>query len=219
MRKLAIAMALASTAIATPAVARDHSFYAGLEGGVMSVEDISLDYRDVTQTIPAGYVVNFGTGYDVDAIAGYDFGVLRLEGELSYKHAGVDGVNADPRISPVGNGNLDGGRVNVFSAMVNALLDFGNDKGLSGYVGGGAGWASIDLSAATATPGSHVINDSQSHFAMQAIAGVRLAVSQNIDVGFKVRTSSRAICTSRTRSTVFLSISADRSGRTVCWRA
>ena len=39
MRKLAIAMALASTALATPAVARDHSVYVGLEGGVMWVED------------------------------------------------------------------------------------------------------------------------------------------------------------------------------------
>src|SRR3954453_21031117 len=160
MRKLAIVVALASTAIATPAIARDHSFYAGLEGGGMIVEDLNLTYRDATRTIQPGYVVNFGTGYDVDAIAGYDFGVLRLEGELSYKHAGVDGVNADPRISPVGNGNLDGGRVNVFSAMVNALLDFGNDNCLSGYVGGGVGWASIDLTAATATTGAHVINDS-----------------------------------------------------------
>ena len=79
MRKLAIAVALASTAIATPAVARDHSFYAGLEGGAMIVEDLNLNYRDATRSIPAGYIVNFGTGYDVDAIAGYDFGVLRLE--------------------------------------------------------------------------------------------------------------------------------------------
>ena len=31
MRKLAIAVALASTAMATPAVARDHSFYIGGE--------------------------------------------------------------------------------------------------------------------------------------------------------------------------------------------
>ena len=183
MRKLAIVAALASTAIASPAVARDHSFYAGLEGGAMIVEDLDLNYRDATRSISNGYIVNFGTGYDVDAIAGYDFGVVRLEGELAYKHAGVDSVNADRLISPVVSGNLSGGRVNVFSGMVNALLDFGNDNGLSGYIGGGVGWASIDLSAATAPAGTHVIDDSESHFAMQAIAGVRLAVSQNIDVG------------------------------------
>ena len=44
MRKLAIAMALASTALATPAVAEDHSVYVGLEGGVMSVEDVDFNH-------------------------------------------------------------------------------------------------------------------------------------------------------------------------------
>ena len=34
----------------------------------------------------------YRTGFDVDAIAGYDFGVIRLEGEVGYKHAGIDGV-------------------------------------------------------------------------------------------------------------------------------
>ena len=187
MRKLAIAAALASTAIATPAVARDHSLYVGLEGGAMIVEDMNLHYTDATHSIPNGYIENFGTGWDVDAIAGYDFGVFRLEGELGYKHANADGVNVDPTVSPNLSGNLDGGRVNVLSGMINALLDFGNEDGLSGYIGGGAGLANVKLRAATGTPGAHALSDSDSHFALQAIAGVRYAVSQNIDVGIKVR--------------------------------
>ena len=40
MRKLAIAMALASTGLATPAVARDNSPYVGVEGGILIVEDM-----------------------------------------------------------------------------------------------------------------------------------------------------------------------------------
>src|SRR5207302_10309161 len=119
MRKLAIAMALASTAIGTPAVARDHSFYAGLEGGGMIVEDMTLEYRDASRTVPAGYIVNFGTGYDADAIAGYDFGMLRLEGEVSYKHAGVDSVNSAAAITPTISWVRTGGRVNGFSGTVN----------------------------------------------------------------------------------------------------
>ena len=43
MRKLAIAMALASTALASPALARDNSWYVGVEGGFMIVEDEELD--------------------------------------------------------------------------------------------------------------------------------------------------------------------------------
>src|SRR4051812_9838156 len=159
MRKLAIAIALASTAMATPAVARDHSLYAGLEGGGMIVEDMHLNYTDGSLPTPANinnaYVINFGTGYDVDAVVGYDFGWLRLEGELGYKHASVDAITAKPPISPVTSGNLDGGSTHVISGMVNALLDFGPDDGLQGYIGGGAGIGSLHLSAAGGTPGSH----------------------------------------------------------------
>ena len=44
MRKLAIMAALASTALATPAVAVDNSWYVGVEGGAMIVEDANLDF-------------------------------------------------------------------------------------------------------------------------------------------------------------------------------
>src|SRR4051812_6703546 len=121
MRKLAIAVALASTALATPAVARDHSFYAGLEAGGMIVEDMHLNYQETAFSISDAERVNFGIGYDIDAVAGYDFGFVRLEGELAYKHAGVDSVNfMDTRIGPV-SGQGEGGRVNVLSGFINAL--------------------------------------------------------------------------------------------------
>ena len=78
MRKLAITLALASTALATPAVARDHSWYVGVEGGAMLVEDTHFDYTRVTGgvtriTVPDGVIVNHKTGVDADLIGGYDF--------------------------------------------------------------------------------------------------------------------------------------------------
>ena len=87
MRKLAITMALASTAFATPAVAKDHSVYVGLEGGVMWVEDSPFNITDA-RTNPQ-FKIDHKTGYDVDGIAGYDFGAVRVEAELGYKHAGI----------------------------------------------------------------------------------------------------------------------------------
>mgnify|MGYP003337687395 CR=1 FL=1 len=50
MRKLAMVMALASTAIATPALARDDSWYVGIAGGGMIVEDI--DYSITNSAAP-----------------------------------------------------------------------------------------------------------------------------------------------------------------------
>src|SRR6478752_10336423 len=119
MRKLAIAVALASTALATPAVARDRSVYVGLEGGVMWVENARINTVDAN-----GGVVNFrlhhNSGYDVDAIAGYDFGGLRAEVEVADKRAGLDTLNLTT--------DLDG-HVTTTSLMGNLLLDFGNENG------------------------------------------------------------------------------------------
>src|SRR5690348_12845789 len=125
MRKLAFAVALASTALATPAVARDHSFYAGLEGGVMWIEDADFDYADSNGlNITSGVSVRSNTGFDIDAVAGYDFGMLRLEGELGYKHAGVNEIMLDSRLSGAGPlSNFDAsGSSHAWSLMANLLL-------------------------------------------------------------------------------------------------
>src|SRR3954468_15765026 len=105
MRKLAIAVELASTALGKPALARDHSPYVGLEGGVMWVEDADVDYDDGVLSLANAITVRHNIGYDVDLIAGYDFGMLRLEGELAYKHAGVNQLAIDPRIAGGGPGD------------------------------------------------------------------------------------------------------------------
>ena len=154
MRKLAIAVALASTALAKPAFARDHSPYVGLEGGVMWVEDADIDYNDGVLDLSNAITVSHNIGYDVDVIAGYDFGMLRLEGELAYKKAGVNQLRIDPRIAGGGPGdNYDaGGHARALSAMLNVLLDFGDDDGLSGYAGVGVGLASVKYSADAVTP-------------------------------------------------------------------
>ena len=191
MRKLAFAVALASTALATPAVARDHSFYAGLEGGAMWIEDADFDYADSNGlTITSGVTVINNGGYDIDAIAGYDFGMLRLEGELGYKHAGVNEVRLDSRLSGAGPlSNFDAnGSSHALSLMINMLLDFGNEDGLSGYVGPGIGIADVHMSPEADTPNGIVgFSDSHTNLAWQGIAGLRYAVSPNIDVGLKYR--------------------------------
>ncbi len=86
MRKLAVVLALASTALATPALARDDSWYVGVAGGAMIVEDINFDVN----TTPRGATVDHDYGFDVDGTIGYDFGAFRVEAEVAYKRAFVD---------------------------------------------------------------------------------------------------------------------------------
>src|ERR1044072_4728612 len=196
MRKLAIARALASTALAKPALARDHSPYVGIEGGAMWVEDADVDYDDGTLNLANAITVTHNVGYDVDLIAGYDFGMLRLEGEVAYKRAGVNQLRIDPLIAGGGPGDAydASGRARALSGMINLLLDFGNDDGLNGYAGAGVGLASVKYSAATDGPanggppfGAVAFSDTDSGLGWQAIAGIRYPVSQNIDVGLKYR--------------------------------
>ena len=90
MRKLAIGLALASTALASPALARDGQWYVGVEGGAMLVEDLDLDTVGANNAI----IQNHEAGYDFDGIVGYDFGGFRLETEVAYKAAAIDSTNA-----------------------------------------------------------------------------------------------------------------------------
>src|SRR3546814_20573796 len=64
------------------------------------------------------------------------------------------------------------------------LLDFGDDDGLQGFVGGGAGVARVSVEPVFAGP---FLDDSDTGFAWQAIAGVRAPLSDSIDVGLKYR--------------------------------
>ena len=81
MRKLAIGLALASTALATPSMARDGQWYVGVDGGAMVVEDLKADIG----AAPIEGSLDTDTGYDFGAVVGYDFGGFRLEAATSYR--------------------------------------------------------------------------------------------------------------------------------------
>ena len=157
MRKFAIVLALASTALATPALARDHGFYAGIEGGVMLVEDAGYDVRDATNATTATniMILDFKPGYDVDLVGGYDFGMVRAEAEIGYKHAGLDEVELrDQPGTGLGFGshlNADG-HARALSFMINGLLDLGDEDSWSGYVGPGIGIADVRYSIGGTDP-------------------------------------------------------------------
>src|SRR5689334_14655975 len=127
MRKLAIVVALASTVLATPAVARDHAPYVGIEGGVMWNEGSRFAITDNVLN-PVVYV-RHKSGYDVDAIAGYDLGHLRAEAEVAYKRNHIRGTTL------AGAGQPAAGHSSNLSVMGNLLLDYGDENSFSGYLG------------------------------------------------------------------------------------
>ncbi|MGZ8287166.1 MAG: OmpA family protein [Allosphingosinicella sp.] len=188
MRKLAIAMALSSTLLATPAFARDGAMYIGGEFGAMIVEDMDVDVGAVNNAI----TLNHEYGYDGGIFVGYDFGAFRLEAEAAYKKADLDDYQTTIRLPLEGPlfaaGREAGGSSSALSFMINGMLDFGDDDGISGFVGGGVGMARVKANNyrnfANATP---FLDGSDTKLAWQVFAGVRQAISDNIDVTVKYR--------------------------------
>ena len=217
MRKYLLTAA-AAAAIATPAAvaARDHSGYVGIEGGILwpnKSADLHVDAAGTANSGGLGYYLYYSannlfstnlrskykSGLDVDAVAGYDFGYLRVEGEIGYKrakHGGLtfpdfNGGSTGNTAFPAGDVNLGGGgRTTAWTGMLNALADFGNDNGLSFSVGGGVGYGKFKSSFSTNNPDAVVLGSistsiNKSKFAYQLLAEARYAVSPQIDVGLK----------------------------------
>ncbi|WP_435418959.1 OmpA family protein [Parerythrobacter aurantius] len=191
MRKLVIGMALASTAIASPALARDDAWYVEVDGGVMIVEDLEFDVNGAANDL----TLEAEEGYDFGGLVGYDFGPFRLEAEASYREADIDSVTAGVAgfparqtlfVAPAGAYPASG-EANALSFMVNGLFDFGPDDGLQAFVGGGVGVARTAINARITESGPAGIDDSDSGFAWQILAGVRAPLNDRWDVGVKYR--------------------------------
>ncbi len=198
MRKLAVILALASTALATPALARDKSWYVGVEGGAMVVEDLSFDIKTAAGvTTPRANNVDHDYGFDVDGNIGYDFGGFRIETEVGYRQATVDSYSAIAATpiygstgvlgsSASGSYPLAGGKTSALSFMLNGLLDFGPDDGIQGFVGGGVGVARVKATYGLNRYGNF-LDDSDTGFAYQGLAGIRAPLSDHLDATLKYR--------------------------------
>ncbi len=174
--QLLAATALAAMAIATPAAARDRSAYVGLEVGALFVTDTDIDVEDVE--FQEDFSIDHKMGVDGDLIAGYDFGMFRAEAELGYKRSEHDEYEVDQETFDAD------GRSSVYSLMLNAMVDLGQDEGFQFYAGAGIGYAQVILVVDDDGDGFKIKDRG---FAWQLIAGVRKSVSQYFDVGLKYR--------------------------------
>ncbi len=191
MRKLMTAAALVSTALATPAFARDGSGYFGIDVGVMKAMKSKFDFSNGTVSANNALEISHKLGYDADLVGGYDFGMFRLELEAGYKRASLRHADLDTAAAAaVGfpGGRVDAsGHASVGSGMVNALFDFGNNDAFGGSIGAGFGLARVKYNTHLNPSSSLAFRDEDSAFSWQALAEVRTALSPSLDVGLKYR--------------------------------
>ncbi len=178
MRHLTLLTAVSALSLATPAYAAGHG-YVGMDAGLLMPDDVDFEYDS-----DDAFTAELNNGYDLDLIGGYDFGYIRVEGELAWKRSSHSDYT-DGDVSIDADGETD-----VRSIMINGLGDFGTDK-WSFYAGGGAGFArvrnQIDLSDSPQQLFDDDFTLRDSGFAWQLIAGVRYSVNEIIDIGLKYR--------------------------------
>jgi len=192
IRKTALLLATAAAVLASPASARNGAVYAGAEFGAMKANDAHIDVNGVEDAVVVDYDFDLpdDAGWDGSVFLGYDFGGFRLEGEATMKSADIEQYTstlAFPGGAPAGT-RAAVGDTDVRAFMLNAMGDFGDDDGISAFIGGGVGYAKVDFDGFGAFANQPAfIDDDDSGFAWQLFAGVRQAISDNVDVHVKYR--------------------------------
>ncbi len=187
MRNILIATAFgALVAIPAAAMAQDDSgVYVGIAGGVNMLSDSDFDVLgtvDVDNEYETGFAVSGAVGYDFGNV--WQLGGVRTELELSYRENDID----DHDVAALG-GDQPGstGEASTIALMVNALHDFDTGSAITPYIGGGVGYAWNDLSDYGIAAIPNVLDEKDSGFAWQLIAGIGYELSPQATVGIDYR--------------------------------
>jgi opacity protein-like surface antigen len=141
--------------------------------------------------------VEYDPSINIGGSGGFDFGFLRIEGELAYKNGEMSSITE--QISNVKYADVDG-RVGVSSIMCNAFLDLRNPSPVTPYIGGGIGFATLSLNDTYGTNSSTGYRtrlyeaDDISVFAYQVGAGLEIALTNmlSVDLGYRYFGTAKA---------------------------
>ena len=217
--KRILVAACVATIFVQSAQARAASPYVAIEGGVLHVKDNDIDELADFQSVqspatpmvpPAGtdqeyddvFRINYGKGYDLSIVGGFDFGWSRLELELTRKRTDLRHIDADdnaetflssvnaelnrPSQAPdpdapglpaltLDDFDLDGD-IQATAVMANAMVDIGLTKRLSAFFGYGFGRSWVKA-----------LGDNDAAWGWQRFYGVRYKVSDRFEIGVKYR--------------------------------
>ena len=194
---VALLATLAVPVVGSAAPVRPGGYFSGFIGA-----NATQDTNVSTTTFgPGGGTINdrveSDPGIYIGGTGGYDFGYVRLEGELSYRHAEMNVVN--DKTNNVRYVNVDG-RIGALAMMFNTFVNLRNDTPVTPYFGGGAGFAALHLSDTNGINSNTGVqtglyqSDDDTVFAYQAGAGLEIALSRRIslDLGYRYFGTSTA---------------------------
>jgi OOP family OmpA-OmpF porin len=165
--------------LTTPVLAQswDGQTYVTVQGGWNQQEDHNF-------TTGGGAKVNteMKDGYVVVGAVGRQYGNIRAELEGSYRANDVDGHN-------VGGPVLEGsrGESKVMAGMGNLYYDIPTGGALTPYLGGGVGAADVQFENYGTNATGTVLDDGETVFAYQGIAGLNYALTGNVSLNAEYR--------------------------------
>ena len=193
MKKMMMVLALSTTALGTTAYAGEPGPYVSIDGGGVLSENQHI-YGPTSAAAEAGAdaglpgatsgdTIHNKLGWTAGGQAGYDFGFLRIEGDVNYERLRIKRLYTPVGTLTSGDGLY--GRTASFSAMGNALAEFGPTHGPQLYAGGGVGWARTHEEVDVSPTGG--ISGRNSRFAWELIGGVDMPVGEHVSVGLRYR--------------------------------
>lgn len=129
--------------------------------------------------------VEFDPGINIGGTGGYDFGYVRLEGEISYRNSEIKSIT--DKVGILRYPNPDG-NLGVAAFMANAFFDLHNKSRVTPYLGGGIGFAALRLSDTYATGQPRLYDEGDDTvFAYQFGAGAEIAINSrySLDIGYR----------------------------------
>lgn len=182
MKRMTTGAAAVAILVGLAAPASANGWYASGSFGLSLTEDHEFDTGagTVETELDSGLVLSGAAGYDYGLISN-NVGV-RAEIELSYRDASVDSHSVGGTALP-----QPGGDLSSTALMVNALADFNPEGRITPYVGVGLGFAQVQYEGYSIQGVPEVLDDEDTVFAYQLIAGVGYALTQGIDLTAEYR--------------------------------
>ena len=193
MRSLIIA-ALCFLVFSTSA---DAQWYVSGNIGTSILQDSDVSAADSTGSFSGDFSTDVGVA--VMGAVGYALNNLRIEGEISYRHNGLDELTINTAVGGglvfvgVATGPIEGD-MTALGFMANAFYDFDTGTNWVPHLGGGIGLAQLGLDVESIGGVSTSFDDTDTVFAYQLGAGIgyRLGNGARVDLSYRFMGTSDA---------------------------
>jgi opacity protein-like surface antigen len=158
--------------------------YVSVFVGACMPNDTTVSSYDYYYNAPFRDNVSFDPGVYTGFTGGYDFGYVRMEGELSYRYNDIKSVSE--QFSGLTMNNVSG-NVGAFATMFNVFIDIHNTSPITPYLGGGIGFVNLELSDTTGNGLLLYGSGNTTVLAYQVGGGVDVALNRNLslDIGYR----------------------------------